>query len=166
MNRLKKNGVLKIAACIAVYATFVLVTFSFSIKNQSVLVLLSTFIGSGVVVASYHEYRTTFSNSIEGKKKASAPAAPIMPYDDSGDVTPVEIPQEPADNFIIPAEDGVADFDMTVISPAVLDELEATNLDEELKDEVLSIVSGIPEDERLPYIKKVFGASIVYEEDY
>ena len=163
----KRVGYCKIAGCVSIYVLFVVLVFAINIQNNTLLVLLSTFIGSVVVVASYHEYRVSCL-LVPGLKKTSAKAlssatdeqqviAPVCPPSIDADAQPME---EWTD------EDGIPKFDLTMFSPEILKRIEDLHVDDEIQDEILNALINIPPEQRIKYIDDAFHENFEFEASY
>ena len=163
----KMVGYCKIAGCISVYVLFVVLVFAINIQNNTLLVLLSTFIGSVVVVASYHEYRVSCIHA-PGLKKTMAKAlsstmdeqpviAPVCPPSIDANAQPME---EWTD------EDGIPKFDLTMFSPEIMKKVEDMHVDDEIQDEILNALINIPPEQRIKYIDDAFNENYEFEASY
>nr|MDO8111122.1 hypothetical protein [Candidatus Sigynarchaeota archaeon] len=141
--------------------------FTINIQNDALLVLLSTFIGSVVVVASYHEYRSTLVR-VPGTKKTKAkglPSAPVM------QPAPVQVAIPAPATAVQPedkssCDDGIPAFELTMFAPEVLKKVEELHVDEDIQDEILNELKDIPPEQRLKYIEDVFSENIDFDAAY
>lgn len=163
----KMAGYFKIAGCVSIYVLFVVIVFAINIQNNTLLVLLSTFIGSVVVVASYHEYRVS-SLHIPGLKKTRS-----KPLSSTIGEQPVIIPvSPPAVNVdALPMdewtdEDGIPKFELTMFSPEILKKIEDLHIDDDIQDEILNVLINIPPEQRIKYIDDVFHESYDFDASY
>nr|MDO8086308.1 hypothetical protein [Candidatus Sigynarchaeum springense] len=164
MEALKKIRFFKIAGCVSVYVLFVFIMFNINIQNNTLLVLLSTFVGSVVVVASYHEYRGTPLH-IPPKNKSKAKSSFIEPR---VIVTPEPAPaakdqQAPA---AAQCDDGLPTFELAMFSPEVLKIVSDLHVDDDVQDEIFNALKDIPPEQRLKYIDDIFQANVDFNSAY
>jgi hypothetical protein len=168
MSTKKVNSYVKIAGCASVYVVFVIIVFGINIQNNTVLVLLSTLVGSVVVVASYHEYRGTLVRlPAAGKNKGKLKASFIEPTPDL--VIPANtiacVPQQ-ENNQVKKIDDGIPAFDLAMFSPEVLKKVSGLHVDDEIQDEIFNAIKEIPPEQRLKYIDSIFQANHDFEAAY
>ena len=160
-------GYFKIAGCVSIYVLFVVIVFAINIQNNTLLVLLSTFVGSVVVVASYHEYRVSCLH-VSGVKKAMAKALSST-TDEQPLIVPVSPPSVDADARPMEEwtdEDGIPKFDLTMFSPEVLKKIEDLHVDDSIQDEILNALISIPPEERIKYINDAFHEDYDFDATY
>ena len=157
----KMKSIMKISGCLLVYLTFVLVVFSINLENTTILVILSTLVGSVVVVASYHEYRTTFIQvpSKKNRKKASTKMVDTVEIEPS----PGPLPSGKVDEKLEVAGDGIPSLQLTVFSSAVLKKINELGVEEKIKSEILEVLKDIEPKNRLTYIEDFFSTQMEFE---
>ncbi len=164
MDDHKKTSFFKIAGCASVYVLFVVIMFNVNIQNNTLLVLLSTFVGSVVVVASYHEYRGTLLH-VPSKSKSKAkssfvePRAIITPDPAAG----TKDQQAPAASQ---CDDGLPTFDLAMFAPEVLKKVTDLHVDDEIQDEIFNALKDIPPEQRLKYVDDIFQANVDFDAAY
>jgi len=138
--------------------------FNINIQNNTLLVLLSTFIGSVVVVASYHEYRGT-SIHVPSKNKAKAKSSFIDPRAIAAPEPAAENKQQEASQES-GCDDGLPTFDLTMFAPEVLKKVSDLHVDDEIQDEIFNALKDIPPEQRLKYVDDVFQTNVDFDVTY
>ncbi|MEX2681508.1 MAG: hypothetical protein Q6373_007905 [Candidatus Sigynarchaeota archaeon] len=164
MEPQKKARYFKIVGCMSVYILFVVIMFNINIQNNTLLVLLSTFVGSVVVVASYHEYRGT-SIHVPTKKKSKAKSTFVEPRTI---ITP-ETAAAPKDQQAPAAaqrDDGLPTFELAMFTPDVLKKVRDLHVDDDVQDEIFNALKDIPPEQRLKYIDDIFQANVDFDVAY
>jgi hypothetical protein len=163
MENTKKTRFFKIAGCVSVYVLFVVIMFNINIQNNTLLVLLSTFIGSVVVVASYNEYRGTLIH-VPSKSKAKANSSFIEPQtiltqEPTQEAKPQEAPGSECD-------DGLPTFDLAMFAPEVLKKVSDLHVDDEIQDEIFNALKDIPPEQRVKYVDDIFQTNVDFDATY
>ncbi len=164
MEDIKKTKYFKIAGCVSVYVLFVVIMFNINIQNNTMLVLLSTFVGSVVVVASYHEYRGTLIH-VPSKNKAKAKSSFIEPRAEPAPEPAVGVKDQQAP-AVTQCEDGLPTFDLAMFAPEVLKKVADLHVDDEIQDEIFNALKDIPPEQRLKYVDDIFQTSLEFDATY
>jgi hypothetical protein len=164
MNDDKKSSFFKIAGCVSVYMLFVVIIFNVTIPTTP-LVLLSTLVGSMVVVASYHEYRGTLILRVPSKSKAKAKSSFIEPRaipstESSMNATAQQTPE------VVKCDDGLPTFDLAMFAPEVLKKVSDLHVDDDIQDEIFNALKDIPPEQRLRYVDDIFQTSADFDATY
>ncbi|MBN2150935.1 MAG: hypothetical protein JW839_05805 [Candidatus Lokiarchaeota archaeon] len=164
MDNTKTVRFFKIAGCASVYVLFVVIMFNVNIQNNTVLVLVSTLVGSVVVVASYHEYRGTLLH-IPSKSKSKAKSSFVEPraiLQTEPAPAPEDLQAPAAGNY----DDGLPTFDLAMFEPEVLKRVTDLRVDDDVQDEILNALKDIPPEQRLKYIDDIFQANVDFDAAY
>ncbi len=164
MENLKKTKYFKIAGCVSVYVLFVVIMFNINIQNNTALVLLSTFVGSVVVVASYHEYRGTLIH-VPSKNKVKAKSSFIEPRADLAPGSAMEAKDQQA-TAEAQCDDGLPTFDLAMFAPEVLKKVADLHVDDEIQDEIFNALKDIPPEQRLKYVDDIFQVNVEFDATY
>jgi hypothetical protein len=164
MENFKKTKYFKIAGCVSVYVLFVVIMLNVNIQNNTLLVLLSTFVGSVVVVASYHEYRGTLLH-VPSKNKVKAKSSFIEPRADLAPGSAVGATDQQA-TAAAECDDGLPTFDLAIFAPEVLKKVADLHVDEEIQDEIFNALKEIPPEQRLKYVDDIFQTSVEFDATY
>lgn len=171
MDKTKKTSFFKITGCVSVYVLFVLIMFNINIQNNTTLVLLSTFIGSVVVVASYHEYRGTFMH-VPSKSKSKAKSTFVEPHAIATTTAPpaaavhekLEVPARALSTQ--DCDDGLPTFDLAMFTPEILKKVADLHVDDDIQDEILTALKDISPEQREKYIDDIFQANVDFDVTY
>jgi hypothetical protein len=164
MEAFKKTRYFKIAGCVSVYVLFVVIMFNINIQNNTLLVLLSTFVGSVVVMASYHEYRGMLLH-VPSKSKSKAKSSFVEPRAILTTESAAATKDQQAPTAA-QCDDGLPTFELTMLGPEVLRKVSDLHVDEEIQDEIFNALKDIPPEQRLKYIDDIFQAKVDFDTVY
>jgi hypothetical protein len=164
MEDTKRTRFFKITGCVSVYVLFVVIMFNINIQNTTLLVLLSTFIGSVIVVASYHEYRGTLIH-VPSKNKTKAKSSFIEPHAAVA-TDPAAAGKQQEASLTAECDDGLPTFDLAMFAPEVLKKVSDLHVDDEIQDEIFNALKEIPPEQRLKYVDDIFQTNVDFDATY